>query len=107
MTTPSTGPALTQTAATDPSMDAAELAELRTQVTQLRAQLHTRSRRTYAVLALRRVTAAVLVAVTALALVASVVGLWGATTSLDTNRWVSTVAPLPQNPAAAAAMSQY
>ncbi|OLB80003.1 MAG: hypothetical protein AUI14_08805 [Actinobacteria bacterium 13_2_20CM_2_71_6] len=58
-------------------------------------------------LALRRVTAAVLTAVAAFTLVASVVGLWGAATTLNTNRWVATAAPLPRDPAVAAAVSRY
>src|SRR5215216_2512013 len=87
--------------------DPEELARLRAEVSALRAQLDTRQRRSYALLALRRVTAAVLAAVAAFALVASVVGLWAATTTLNTDRWVRTVAPLPQQPAVAAAVSQY
>src|SRR5437773_1520516 len=92
-----------QPAAPDP----AELATLRTEVSALRARLDTRNRRAHALLALRGVSPAVLVAVTAFGLVASVIGLWAATTTLNTNRWVQTVTPLPQNPAVAAAVSQY
>jgi hypothetical protein len=52
-------------------------------------------------------TAAVLIAVTALALVTSVVGVWAATTVLNTDRWVAAVAPLPQNPQVSAAVADY
>jgi hypothetical protein len=86
---------------------AEDLTELQAEVTELRAQLDTRKRRASALRALRAVTAGVLAAVTALALVASVVGLWGAYTTLNTNRWVSTVTPLPKDPAVATAVSQY
>lgn len=87
--------------------EAEELARLRTEVTQLHSRLDTRNRRAVAVRALRRVTAAVLVTLAAFGLVASVVGLWAATTTLNTNRWVATVAPLPKDPQVAAAVSQY
>ena len=87
--------------------DDAELARLRAEVSQLRARLDTRGRRAAALGALRRVTAAVLVAVAAFGVVASVVGLWAARTTLNTDRWVATVAPLPRNPQVAAAVSDY
>jgi hypothetical protein len=87
--------------------DSAELARLRDEVSQLRARLDTRSRRSAALGGLRRVTAAVLVALTAFLLAAGVVGLWAARTALDTDRWVATVTPLPRNPQVAAAVSQY
>ncbi|NMO52256.1 hypothetical protein HH310_13750 [Actinoplanes sp. TBRC 11911] len=51
--------------------------------------------------------AAVLVAIAAFALVISVVGVWSARTALSTDRFVSAVAPLPQNPQVAAAVSTY
>ena len=84
-----------------------EVAKLRAEVSVLRAQLDTRRRRAAAVAALRRGTAAVLVAVAAFALVASVVGGWAAGTALNTDRWVAAVAPLPQNPQVAAAVADY
>lgn len=84
-----------------------ELARLRAEVSALHARLDTRGRRTAAVTALRRVSAAVLVALTAFALVASVVGVWAATTVLDTDRWVATVAPLPRDPQIATAVAEY
>jgi hypothetical protein len=87
--------------------DTEELAALRAEVQSLRAQLDTRGRRRFALTALRKVVAAVLAALAAFLLVASVVGLWSAYTTLNTSRWVSTVAPLPKQPAVAAAVSQY
>jgi hypothetical protein len=76
-------------------------------VSTLHERLDTRNRRRSFVRGLRRVSAAVLIALTALALVTSVVGVWAATTVLNTDRWVATVAPLPQNPQVAAAVSDY
>jgi len=87
--------------------DGDELARLRTEVSALHAQLDTRHRRALARRAARRITAAVLVALAAFALVTSVVGLWAATTALNTDRWVSTVAPLPQDPKVAAAVAEF
>jgi hypothetical protein len=87
--------------------DTEEVARLRAELAVLRSQLGTRRRRADAVTAVRRVAAAVLIAITAFALVASVVGLWAATTILNTDRWVSTVAPLPQDPQVAAAVAEY
>ena len=109
MTTSSAGPPPTPAAGTAETNETSteDVAALRDEVTQLRAKLDNRGQRAFALLAFRRVTAAVLIAVTALALVASVIGLWGATTTLNTNRWVSTVAPLPKDPAVATAISQY
>lgn len=84
-----------------------ELTRLRAEVTSLHDQLDTRRRRAAVVRTLRRATAAVLIALTAFALVASVVGVWAATTVLSTDRWVATVAPLPQNPQVATAVAEY
>src|SRR5829696_10507 len=84
-----------------------DLDRLRLEVLELRGRLDTRRRRAYAITALRRVTAAVLVAVAAFALVTSVVGVWAARTTLDTNRWVETVTPLPRDPYVANAVSEY
>ncbi len=92
---------------TEPGDTERELARLRDEVSGLRARLERQGRRAAAVNGLRRVTAAVLVAVTAFMVAASVVGLWAARTALDTDRWVATVAPLPRNPQVAAAVSQY
>jgi hypothetical protein len=91
----------------DAVAEAAELARLRAELSTLHEQLDTRHRRKSFVRGLRRVSAAVLIALTALALVTSVVGVWAATTVLNTDRWVSTVAPLPQNPQVAAAVADY
>jgi hypothetical protein len=90
-----------------PPPDPEELARLRTEVAGLQARLDNRRRWEFAILSLRRVAAAVLIMITALALVASVVGLWSATTVLSTDRWVSTVAPLPKNPQVATAVAEY
>lgn len=87
--------------------DADELTRLRTEVSALHARLDTRHRRAAAVRTLRRATAAVLIAITAFALVSSVVGVWAARTALNTDRWVATVAPLPQDPQVAAAVAGY
>jgi hypothetical protein len=86
---------------------AAELTRLRAELSDLRGRLDKRNRRAAATHALRRISAAVLVALAAFALVASVVGLWAARTTLNTDRWVATVAPLPRNPQVAAAVAQY
>jgi hypothetical protein len=56
---------------------------------------------------LRRWVAAVLVVIAALGAVGSVIGVWAARTALDTDRWVTTVAPLPQDPQVADAVSTY
>ncbi|GGL87999.1 hypothetical protein GCM10010129_34780 [Streptomyces fumigatiscleroticus] len=56
---------------------------------------------------LRRTLAALLVALTALCALASVVGVWGARTALNTDRWVAAVGPLPEDPAVNAAVSTY
>jgi hypothetical protein len=90
-----------------PELDAEEVARLRTEVATLQSRLEDRSRRQFALLALRRVAAGVFIMITAFALVASVVGLWAATTVLSTDRWVSTVAPLPKDPKIAAAVAEY
>ncbi|MCU7730439.1 hypothetical protein ODJ79_42545 [Actinoplanes sp. KI2] len=84
-----------------------EVARLRDEVATLQARLQDRRRRQFALLALRRVAAAVFIMITAFALVTSVVGVWAATTVLSTDRWVSTVAPLPKDPKIAAAVAEY
>jgi hypothetical protein len=87
--------------------DGADVADLRAEVSALRRQLDRRQRRRSALTSLRRVAAAVLIMLTAFALIASIIGLWAATTTLNTNRWVTTVAPLPKQPAVAKAVAQY
>ncbi|GAA0420056.1 hypothetical protein Aca07nite_12290 [Actinoplanes capillaceus] len=85
-----------------------EVERLRAEVAALRAQLEgERRRRPSRGGAIRRGVAAVLAAVAAFALVTSVVGLWAATTTLNTDRWVATVAPLPQDPKVNAAVAEY
>ncbi|BCJ45748.1 hypothetical protein GCM10010168_58320 [Actinoplanes ianthinogenes] len=92
-----------------PEDDAAELARLRAEVLSLRAELGARPprRQRAGTHRVRAAIAAVLVAVAAFALVTSVVGLWAARTTLNTERWVATVAPLPQDPKVAAAVADY
>ncbi|GGN21497.1 ribosomal protein L29 [Actinoplanes campanulatus] len=85
-----------------------EIERLRAEVAALRAQLEgERRRRPSRGGAIRRGVAAVLAVVAAFALVTSVVGLWAATTTLNTDRWVATVAPLPQDPKVNAAVAEY
>jgi hypothetical protein len=91
----------------DDAAEAEELARLRSEVSVLHARLDNRRRRASIIGGLRRIIAAVLVAVAAFALVGSVVGVWAATTALNTDRWVTTVAPLPKNPQVAAAVAEY
>jgi hypothetical protein len=87
--------------------DPGELPRLRAEVYALQARLDRRQRRAAKVMVLRRVGAAVLTAVTAFALVMSVVGVWSARTALNTDRWVATVAPLPKDPEVAAAVADF
>jgi hypothetical protein len=54
---------------------------------------------------LRQTVAALLVAVAALGVTMSVIGVWAGRTSLNTDRWVETVTPLDQDPAVRAAVS--
>ncbi|MFI6094938.1 hypothetical protein ACIA8G_05255 [Lentzea sp. NPDC051213] len=84
-----------------------ELLRLRAEVYALRARLDRRHRRAATVRMLRRAGAAVLIALTAFALVMSVVGIWSARTALNTDRWVATVAPLPKDPEVAAAVADF
>jgi hypothetical protein len=84
-----------------------ELSRLRAEVYGLQARLDRRERRAATVRMLRRAGAAVLIAVTAFALVMSVVGIWSARTALNTDRWVATVAPLPKDPEVAAAVADF
>jgi hypothetical protein len=87
--------------------DAEELARLRAEVSALEAQLDTRRRRVSTGRRVRGIIAAILIAITAIALVASVVGVWSARTVLNTDRWVATMTPLPKDPQVAAAVADY
>ncbi|MFG2006265.1 hypothetical protein ACGFNU_44670 [Spirillospora sp. NPDC048911] len=85
----------------------AELDRLRAEVTSLRERLDTREQRRSRWLAVRSVLAAVLVALAGFGVVCSAIGVWGARTTLKTDHWVATVETLPQEPAVAAAVSEY
>lgn len=88
--------------------DEVEVERLRAEVAALRTQLaQTRTRKRRSGHAIRGALAAILVALAAFALVTSVVGLWAARTTLNTDRWVATVAPLPQDPKVNAAVAEY
>ncbi|BFU43235.1 hypothetical protein [Krasilnikovia sp. MM14-A1004] len=87
--------------------DVEEVARLRAEVADLNSRLDTRHRRASAIGTMRRITAAVLIAITAFAMVASVVGVWSARTAFNTDKWVATIAPLPQDPKVAAAVADY
>lgn len=91
----------------DDDARADEVTLLRAEVSALRARLD--QRRTGAARARegRAIAAALLIAITAFALVFSVVGRWSARTALNTDRWVATVVPLRQNPQVAAAVAGY
>ncbi|MEV1022091.1 hypothetical protein [Streptomyces sp. NPDC050264] len=84
-----------------------ELVRLRAEVEELRDRAGTERRRRVRLLALRRAVAAVLIALVAAVSVASVVGVWGSRTTLNTDRWVATVGPLPEDPDVNAAVSTY
>ncbi|MFD6433457.1 hypothetical protein [Streptomyces venezuelae] len=84
-----------------------ELVRLRAEVATLRADADTRRSRKVRLLVVRRVTAAVLIALAAVLAVTSVVGVWGARTTLSTGRWVDTVDDLPSHPAVNRAVSAY
>ncbi len=91
----------------EPADPADELVLLRAEVAALRERLAAPARRRSGTTAIRRFLAAVLVVIAAFALAASVVGLWAARTTLETDRWVATVAPLPQDPQVSAAVAEY
>ncbi|WP_420036969.1 hypothetical protein ACN2WE_36335 [Streptomyces sp. cg28] len=87
--------------------EAGEVERLRAEVAELRDRVGTERRRRARLLMARRMLAAVLIALVAVVGVTSVVGLWGARTALNTDRWVSAVGPLPQDPAVNKAVSTY
>jgi hypothetical protein len=93
----------------DPSHDEAEqeLNRQREELAALHKQLDTRGRRQRRITLLRQIVAAVLVFLAALGMTFSVVGVWAGRTTLNTDRWVETVAPLSQDPAVRAAVSTY
>ncbi|WP_371525268.1 hypothetical protein OG302_03260 [Streptomyces sp. NBC_01283] len=84
-----------------------EVARLRAEVEELRDRAGTERRRHARLLSLRRVLAALLIAVVAIVSVTSVVGVWGSRTTLNTDRWIATVGPLPEDPKVNAAVSTY
>ncbi|MGH3911197.1 MAG: hypothetical protein ACRDRM_10250 [Pseudonocardiaceae bacterium] len=90
-----------------PTADTAEVERLRTEVVALRGRLDTRQRRRKVVHRLRAILAAVLVALAGFGVVLSVIGIWGARTVFDTDRWVATVGQLPQDPQVNAAVATY
>ena len=93
--------------ASAPASDPVEVQRLRTEVATLRGKLDTRERRRMLVHRSRAILAAVLVALAGFGVVFSVIGIWGARTVFDTDRWVATVAPLPKDPQVNAAVATY
>ncbi|MEU6847132.1 hypothetical protein ABZ930_35210 [Streptomyces sp. NPDC046716] len=87
--------------------EAGEVERLRAEVAELRDRVGTERRRRARLLLVRRTLAAVLIALVAVVGVTSVVGLWGARTALNTDRWVAAVGPLPQDPDVNSAVSLY
>ncbi|WP_433829858.1 hypothetical protein ACQP2E_09310 [Actinoplanes sp. CA-015351] len=90
-----------------PVPDDPEVLRLKAEVAALRSQLDARPRKRRTARTIRSALAAVLVTLAAFALVTSVVGLWAARTTLNTDRWVATVAPLPEDPKVNAAVAEY
>ncbi|BBH67282.1 hypothetical protein ACTI_39670 [Actinoplanes sp. OR16] len=84
-----------------------EVSRLKAELADLRARLDERPRRRPMARTIRSGLAAVLVVLAAFCLVTSVVGLWAARTTLNTDRWVATVAPLPADPQVNAAVAEY
>ncbi|MEU6826349.1 hypothetical protein ABZ921_37535 [Streptomyces atriruber] len=84
-----------------------ELERLRAEVADLRARAGARQSKKARLLVVRRVTAAVLIALAAVLTVTSVIGVWGARTTLSTERWVDTVEDLPSHPKVNKAVSAY
>lgn len=90
-----------------PSATDSELERLRAEVEVLRDRVGTQRRRHARTFAVRRTIAAILIALVAVLAVTSVVGGWGARTTLNTDRWISTVGSLPEDPKVNAAVSKY
>lgn len=84
-----------------------ELERLREEVEALRAEAAARTRRRGFGLTVRRTVAAVLIALVGFCTVASVIGVWGARTTLNTDRWVATVGSLPQDREVNAAVTTF
>jgi len=84
-----------------------EMQRLRKDLAAAEARLDTRGRRARRVTVLRQIVAAVLIFFAALGTTLSVVGVWAGRTTLNTDRWVETVAPLSQDPAVRAAVATY
>ncbi|MER5252229.1 hypothetical protein [Streptomyces sp. NPDC002855] len=84
-----------------------ELERLRAEVSELRERAGTERRRRVRLLSVRRAVAAVLIALVAVLAVTSIVGVWGGRTTLNTDRWIATVGPLPEDPDVNAAVSTY
>ncbi|MEB8337161.1 hypothetical protein [Streptomyces endophyticus] len=95
------------TASGPPSATDAELERLRAEVEVLRDRAGTERRRRARTFAVRRTVAAILIALVAVLAVTSVVGVWGSRTTLNTDRWIATVGPLPEDPKVNAAVSTY
>ncbi|GIH98389.1 hypothetical protein [Planobispora takensis] len=90
-----------------PGTAEAELERLRAEVAELRGQLVVRRERRRRGFAVRRTVAAILAALAGLGLVASLIGLWGGRTVLNTDRWVATVGTLPEHPEVTNAVATY
>ncbi|MFH8487418.1 hypothetical protein [Streptomyces longisporoflavus] len=84
-----------------------EVERLRAEVSELRERAGTQRRRRVRLLSVRRIVAAVLIALVAVLATTSIVGVWGARTTLNTDRWIATVGPLPEDPDVNAAVSTY
>lgn len=90
-----------------PRARSADVAELQQEVETLRGQLDTRRQRQHRMLAVRTWVAAILVALAALGVTGSVIGVWAARTTLNTDKFVSTLTPLQSDPEVQAALSTY
>ncbi|WP_369212663.1 hypothetical protein [Streptomyces flavofungini] len=91
----------------DDETSEAEVRRLRAEVERLRDRSAAERRRHARTLSVRRAVAAVLIALVAVVAVSSVVGVWGSRTTLNTDRWIATVGPLPEDPKVNAAVSKY
>jgi hypothetical protein len=87
--------------------EANEVQRLREELAAANSQLDTRGRRQRRITMGRQIVAAVLAFIAALGVTMSVIGVWAGRTTLNTDRWVETVAPLDKDPAVRAAVSVY